>query len=52
VERTQEFELIDIATIRAGGWAVGDVAGTEIARLEKTRVTAREYKNSGNKAKK
>jgi hypothetical protein len=47
-----KFELFDIAHVRAGNRIVGDVAGTEIALLAETRGTAREYKNSGNKAKK
>jgi hypothetical protein len=51
-EMGPKFELFDIAHIRAGDWSVGDVAGTKIALLGKTRGTAREYKNSGNKAKK
>ena len=45
-----KFELFDIATVGAGDWIVGDAAGTEIARLGETRGTAREYKNTGNKA--
>jgi hypothetical protein len=47
-----KFELLDIAQVRAGDWIVGDVAGIGIALLGETRGTAREYKNSGNKAKK
>ncbi len=47
-----KFELFDIARVRAGDWIAGDVAGTEIARLGETRGTAREFKNTGNKAKK
>jgi len=47
-----KFELIDIAHVGPGKWTVGDAPGTEIARLGKTRGTAREYKNSGNKARK
>jgi hypothetical protein len=45
-----KFELFDIAFVAAGDWIVGDAAGTEIARLGETRGTAREFKNSGNKA--
>ena len=45
-----EFELIDSARARAGDRIVGDAAGTGIARLGETRGTAREFKNSGNKA--
>jgi hypothetical protein len=45
-----KFELFDIASVGAGDWIVGDAAGTEIARLGETRGTAREFKNSGNKA--
>jgi hypothetical protein len=45
-----KFELFDIAQVRAGNWIAGDGAGTGIARLGKTRGTAREFKNSGNKA--
>jgi hypothetical protein len=45
-----KFELFDIAHAGAGDWIVGDVAGTEIARLGETRGTAREFKNTGNKA--
>jgi hypothetical protein len=44
------FELIDIAHVGAGDWIVRDAAGTEIPRLRETRGTAREFKNSGNKA--
>ncbi len=47
-----KLELSDIAHVGAGDWTVGDVAGTEIARLGETRGTAREFKNSGNKARK
>jgi hypothetical protein len=47
-----KFDRFEIAHMRAGDWIVGDEAGTEIARLGETRGTAREYKNSGNKAKK
>jgi len=49
-EMEPKFELIDGAHSRAGGWIAGDVAGTGIALLAETRGTAREYKNSGNKA--
>jgi ABC-type lipoprotein release transport system permease subunit len=45
-----KFELFDSAHVGAGNWIVGNVAGTEIARLGETRGTAREFKNSGNKA--
>jgi hypothetical protein len=51
-EINPKFELFDTAHVPAGDWIVGDVAGTEIAQLGETRGTAREYKNSGNKAKK
>jgi hypothetical protein len=51
-ETEPKFQLFDIAHVRAGDWIIGDVAGTGIARLGETRGTAREYKNSGNKAKK
>jgi hypothetical protein len=47
-----KFELFDIAQVRTGIWAVGDVAGTGIAPLGETRGTATEYKNRGNEAKK
>jgi hypothetical protein len=46
------FELIDIAHVGAGDWIVGDGAETEIALPGEARGTAREYKNSGNEAKK
>ena len=49
-EMEPKFELFDIARVRAGDWIVGDVAGTGIARLGESRGTARECKNSGNKA--
>jgi len=45
-----KFELFEIADVRAGDCIVGDVAGAEIARLGETRGTAREFKNTGNKA--
>jgi hypothetical protein len=45
-----KFELFDIAHVRAGDLIVGDGAGTEIARLREARGTAREYKNTRNKA--
>jgi hypothetical protein len=51
-EINPRFELFDTAHVPAGDWIVEDVAGTEIAVLGETRGTAREYKNSGNKAKK
>jgi len=44
------FELFDIAHVGAGNWVVGDGAGTEIPRLGEIRGTAREFKNTGNKA--
>ena len=47
-----KFELFGIAHAGAGNWILVDAAATEIARLGETRGTAREYKNSGNKAKK
>jgi hypothetical protein len=46
-----KFELFEIADVRAGDQIVGDVAGTEIARLGEIRRIARKYKNSGNEAK-
>ena len=49
-EINPKFELFDIAHVPAGDWIVGDAAGTEIARLVETRGTAREFKNTGNKA--
>ena len=49
-EINPKFELFDTAHVPAGDWIVGDVAGTEIARLVETRGTAREFKNTGNKA--
>jgi hypothetical protein len=45
-----KFELFDNARVGAGGCIVGDGAVTEIARLGETRGTAREFKNTGNKA--
>jgi hypothetical protein len=45
-----EFELIDIAHVRAGDWIARDAAETEIAPLGETLGTAREFKNTGNKA--
>ena len=47
-----KFELFDIAHVKAGDWVVGDAAGTGIAWLGETRGTAREFKNTENKAKK
>ncbi len=47
-----KFELFDIAPGRTGDWFVGDGASTGIAPLGETRGTAKEYKNSGNKARK
>ena len=47
-----EFKFFDIAHVGAVNSIVGDVAGIGIALLGETRGTAREYKNSGNKAKK
>ncbi len=49
-EINPKFELFDIAHVGAGDWIVGDVAGTQIARLVEARGTAREFKNTGNKA--
>jgi hypothetical protein len=49
-EINPKFELFDIASVGAGDWIVGDVAGTEIAGLGEARGTAREFKNTGNKA--
>jgi hypothetical protein len=45
-----KFEFFDIAHVwaRAGLW--GNGAGTEIARPGETRGIAREFKNTGNKA--
>ncbi len=51
-EMDPEFELIDIAHVRAGDWIAGDAAGTGIAHPGETRGSAREYKNSGNKSRK
>ena len=45
-----EIELIDGTRGRAREWIAGAVAGTGVVRPAKTRGTAREYKNSGNKA--
>ncbi len=45
-----KFELFDIAHAGAGDWIVGDAAGTGIAGLGERRGTAREFKNTGNKA--
>jgi hypothetical protein len=47
-----KFELFDIAHVRAGDWIAGDEARTGIALLGETRGTAREFKSTGNKAKK
>jgi hypothetical protein len=49
-EIDSKFELIDSARVGAGDWMVGDAAGTEIARLVETWGTAREFKNTGDKA--
>jgi hypothetical protein len=49
-EMDPEFELFDIVHVRAGDWIAGDATGTEMARLGETRGTAREFKNTGNKA--
>jgi len=49
-EINPKFELFGIAHVGAGNWIVGDVAGTEVARLGETRGIAREFKNRGNKA--
>ena len=51
-EINPKFELFDIAHVGAGNWIVGDAAGTGIARLGETWGTAREFKNTENKAKK
>ena len=51
-EMDPKFELFDIAHVKAGDWIVGDVAETEVAQLGETRGTAREFKNTENKAKK
>ncbi len=51
-ELDPKFELFDSVRVGAGNWIVGDAAGPEIARLGETRGTAREFKNTGNKAKK
>ncbi len=45
-----KLELFDIASVGARNWIVGDAAGTEIGRKGDTRGTAREFKNTGNKA--
>jgi hypothetical protein len=45
-----KFELFDTARVGAGDWIVGNRAVTEIARLGETPGTAREFKNTGNKA--
>ncbi len=47
-----KFELLEIAHVRAGDWIAGDVARTEIALLGETRGTAKEFKSTGNKARK
>jgi len=49
-EMEPKFELFDIAHVGARNWIVGDAAGTEIAGLGEARGTAREFKNTGNKA--
>ena len=49
-EMDSRFELVDIAHVGAGDWIARDAAGTEIARPRETRGTAREFKNTGNKA--
>ena len=51
-ELDPRFELLDIVHVRAGDWIVGDATGIEIARLVEALGTAREFKNTGNKAKK
>jgi len=51
-EMDPEFGRFEIARVEAGDWNVGDGAGTGIAGLGETRETAREFKNTGNKAKK
>jgi hypothetical protein len=50
-EMDPEFELFDIAHVRAGERVVGGVA-TQMARLGETLGNSGEYKNSGNEAKK
>jgi hypothetical protein len=45
-----KFELFDTAHDGAGDLIVRNAAGTGIARLAETQETAREFKNSGNKA--
>jgi hypothetical protein len=45
-----KFERFDVAHGGAGDWIVGDGAGTGLAGLGETRGTAREFKNTGNKA--
>jgi hypothetical protein len=49
-EMEPKFELFAIARVGAGNRIVGAVAGTGIARLWESRGTAREFKNTGNKA--
>jgi hypothetical protein len=51
-ELDPRFDCCDIAHVGAGNWIVADVAGTEIAGLGETRGSAREFRNTGNKAKK
>jgi hypothetical protein len=45
-----KFELFDSARVGAGDWISVDRAMTEITRPGETPGTARECKNSGNKA--
>jgi len=49
-EMDPKLEPSGIAQARAGGRTVSDAAGTGVARLGETRGTAREFKNTGNKA--
>jgi len=51
-ETEPKFELFDIAHVGAGNWIVRGATGTEIPRLGETPGIAREFKNTGNKAKK
>ena len=49
-EINPKFELFDIAHVGARNRIVRGAAGTEIAGLGEARGTAREFKNTGNKA--
>jgi hypothetical protein len=49
-EINPKLKLFDIARVGAGNWIMGDGAGSQIARMGETRRTAREFKNTGNKA--